>query len=105
MTLAEKLKAKKAERDLWKAKPVKPKKKPTHTPTQKKINQESAEGWAAYLVRRIKAEERAQREAYLKLLPKTCTLRFQQAETPECVVDWDEIQIRSVAHKAQFFYL
>ncbi|MFC9007801.1 hypothetical protein [Streptomyces microflavus] len=105
MTLAEKLKAKKAERDLWKEKPIKPKKKPVHTPAQKKVNKEAAKGWATYLIKRIEAEEKAEREAYLKTLPKTCTLRFQQAETPDCVVDWDEIQIRSVAHKAQFFYL
>lgn len=105
MTLAERLRAKKAERDLWKAKPLKPKKKPTHTPAQKKINQESAEGWAAYLVRRIKAEEKVQREAFRKFIPPSCKILFKQDTTPDCVVDWAEIQIRNVAHRAEFFYL
>lgn len=105
MTLAEKLKAKKAERDLWKSTPVTLKKKATHTVVQKQANKESAEGWAIYLMKRIEAEDKAMLEASRHSKPITCKITFKPDNTPDCVVDWSEIQIKSVAHNATFFYL
>ncbi|MDL2185597.1 hypothetical protein P5706_15540 [Pseudomonas sp. ChxA] len=106
MTLAEKLRAKKAERDLWKPQSVTKKKvKPALKPAEQKANKEAAEGWAKYVMNCIEAETKTQRKKFLESIPTNCHIQFLPEATPDCVVDWDEFQIRSVAHPATFFYV